>query len=158
LVSREQHYSFVFDGSAQTLDHILVSQNMFSRVARVEYAHSNADFPETFRNNPNRPERISDHDMPVAYFKLSPSATDLAMTKTGPDSVPASREITYTINVANNGSSAAPDVLVSDPVGVDGTRFVSVSATQGTCSPPSLGDRGTVVCRLGTLGPGASAR
>src|SRR5262249_19932626 len=80
------------------------------------------------------------------------------MTKTGPDSVPASREITYMINVANNGSSAAPDVSVIDPIGVDGTRFVSVSSTQGTCNPPSLGDRGAVVCRLGAVEPGASAR
>lgn len=158
LVASEQHYSFVFGGSAQTLDHILVSQNMFSRVARVEYAHSNADFPETFRNDPNRPERISDHDMPVAYFKLSPPASDLSMTKIGPDSVPASRQITYTIEAANNGTSTAADVSVLDPIGVDGTRFVSVSSTQGSCSPPSLGDRGAVVCRLGALGPGASAR
>src|SRR5262249_38490008 len=78
-VAADQHYSFVFDGNAQTLDHILVTQNMLSRVARVEYAHSNADFPESLRNEPARPERVSDHDMSVAYFKLAPPATDLSI-------------------------------------------------------------------------------
>lgn len=29
-----------------------------------------ADFPEVLRGNAARPERISDHDMPVAYFQL----------------------------------------------------------------------------------------
>jgi hypothetical protein len=30
-----------------------------------------ADFPEVYRNDPNRPERVSDHDPFVAYFSLA---------------------------------------------------------------------------------------
>lgn len=67
----DQRYSFSFDGNAQALDHILVNASMHPRVARCAYARSNADFPESFRNNFNRPERISDHDAPVAYFTLN---------------------------------------------------------------------------------------
>jgi hypothetical protein len=40
-------------------------------VARCIYARSNADFPESFRNNFNRPERLSDHDAPMVYFTLN---------------------------------------------------------------------------------------
>jgi len=29
------------------------------------------DFPEVYRNDPNRPERLSDHDPLVAYFSLA---------------------------------------------------------------------------------------
>ena len=35
-------------------------------------ARNGADFPETFRNDETRPERLSDHDMPVAYFQIMP--------------------------------------------------------------------------------------
>jgi len=70
----EQQYSYVFNGSAQVLDHVIVNPALLSKLSRFAYARNDADFPEVFRNDPNRPERISDHDMPVAYFTL-PEAT-----------------------------------------------------------------------------------
>lgn len=69
-ITTNQAYSFLFDGNAQVLDHILITQNLLSRFKDFQYARLNADFPEIFRNDPNRPERISDHDAPVAYFSL----------------------------------------------------------------------------------------
>jgi predicted extracellular nuclease len=66
-----QQYSYSFDGDAQVLDHELVSANLFPQLTRIAYARNDADFPESFRNDPNRPERISDHDIAVAYFTLS---------------------------------------------------------------------------------------
>jgi predicted extracellular nuclease len=72
-----ERYSYTFTGSAQELDHILLNQNMVPRLTRYAVARNNADFPETFRNDANRPERISDHDMPVAYFTI-PLATEVS--------------------------------------------------------------------------------
>jgi predicted extracellular nuclease len=69
-VLNNQAYSYVFDGNAQVLDHILVSQNIQSRINKFEYARFDTDFPEIYRNDPNRPERISDHDAPIAYISL----------------------------------------------------------------------------------------
>lgn len=66
----DQQYSYVFNGSAQVLDHIVVNPGLLSVLSRFAIARNDADFPEVFRNDPNRPERISDHDMPVAYFTL----------------------------------------------------------------------------------------
>jgi predicted extracellular nuclease len=70
----DQQYSYVFNGSAQVLDHVVVNPALLAKLSRFAYARNDADFPEVFRNDPNRPERISDHDMPVAYFTL-PEAT-----------------------------------------------------------------------------------
>ncbi|HVG91328.1 MAG TPA: HYR domain-containing protein, partial [Alphaproteobacteria bacterium] len=70
----DQQYSYDFNGSHQVLDHVVVNSTLFSKLSRFATARNDADFPEVFRNDPNRPERISDHDMPVAYFTL-PEAT-----------------------------------------------------------------------------------
>jgi uncharacterized protein len=67
---RAQQYSYVFDGNAQVLDHVVVNPSLLAQLSRFAIARNDADFPEVFRNDPNRPERISDHDMPVAYFTL----------------------------------------------------------------------------------------
>ncbi len=64
----DQRYSFTFDGNAQTLDHELVNTVLYPQFRRLVYARNNGDFPESFRADASRPERISDHDMPVAYF------------------------------------------------------------------------------------------
>lgn len=79
-----QQYSYSENGSAQVLDHIVVNPNMQALLTRFAIARNGADFPETFRNDPNRPERLSDHDIPVAYFQLPvdtpPSAGNQAQT------------------------------------------------------------------------------
>lgn len=157
-VTPGERYSFVSDGNAQALDHILVNQNFHSRTSHVAYAHFNADVPETLRNNADRPERSSDHDAPLAYFNLVPVGHDLALTMQGtPEAVRTGEQITYLITLTNNGTSAAPEVGVIDPIGF-GLSFVSVLTSQGTCTPPPLGDRGTVQCLLGELPAGATAR
>jgi len=65
-----QRYSFIFSGHAQTIDHVLVDDEMRARLSRFAYARNNADFPEALQTDGTRSERISDHDMPVAYFTL----------------------------------------------------------------------------------------
>jgi predicted extracellular nuclease len=72
-VAQEQRYSYVFEGNAQTLDHVLVNANLWPRVTRFRYARNNADFPATYAADFGRPERMSDHDMPVVYLSLFPS-------------------------------------------------------------------------------------
>jgi hypothetical protein len=65
-----ERYSFVFDGNAQALDHAVANAELAPWVSRVEFGRSNADFPETARNDPSRPERASDHDGLVTYLAL----------------------------------------------------------------------------------------
>ncbi|MDQ5872225.1 MAG: lamin tail domain-containing protein [Acidobacteriota bacterium] len=69
LVPADQQYSYTFDGNAQVLDHILITPNLLERFRSMNYGRNGADFPESYRNDATRPERVSDHDMPVAYFQ-----------------------------------------------------------------------------------------
>ncbi len=80
-VSAAERYSFVFQGSAQVLDHILMTQNLQTAFSRIHYARNDADFPESLRNDATRSERISDHDMPVAYFRF-PMIVNVSVSKT----------------------------------------------------------------------------
>ncbi len=72
LAAPVERYSYAFDGNAQALDHILVSQALISALGgvRLDHARINSDVPETFRNDATTPFRISDHDPAVAYFAL----------------------------------------------------------------------------------------
>ncbi|HKO36023.1 MAG TPA: thrombospondin type 3 repeat-containing protein [Pyrinomonadaceae bacterium] len=67
-VTPDQRYSLLFEGNAQALDHVLVNSKMLARNTDFAYARYNADFSESYAADANRPERLSDHDAPVAYF------------------------------------------------------------------------------------------
>ena len=71
LAPLEERYSYVFDGSAQSLDHILVSAAARPFLTNVAWGRSNADFSESRRSVANVPDRVSDHDPVVAYFRLT---------------------------------------------------------------------------------------
>ncbi len=73
----DQRYSYSFDGNAQTLDHVLLSQSALPAFAGLVHPRINADFPEVLRSG-NGPERLSDHDPAVAYFSF-PSDTEKPM-------------------------------------------------------------------------------
>ncbi|MFN7939468.1 MAG: lamin tail domain-containing protein [Bryobacteraceae bacterium] len=77
LAPEDQRYSYVFDGNAQALDHIVMNEAMQPLVTRLAFGRMNADFPEALRNDAARPERFSDHDAVVAYVKL-PSAVEVS--------------------------------------------------------------------------------
>ncbi len=51
---------------------MLLNSKLAGRFRQIAYARNGADFPEgaTYRNDFTRPERVSDHDMPVVYLKL----------------------------------------------------------------------------------------
>jgi predicted extracellular nuclease len=70
LLPAAQRYSYVFDGHAQIIDHMVINQAAAAFFKQIAVARNDADFPETFRNDDTRPERASDHDMPVAYFAI----------------------------------------------------------------------------------------
>lgn len=70
-VPASERYSYTFDGNAQALDHELVNQPLMQFFSRFAYARVNGDYPEIYRSDANRPERLSDHDAAVAYFSFS---------------------------------------------------------------------------------------
>jgi len=70
-LTADQQYSYSFDGNAQTLDHIIVNPNALAIKTRFAYAREDADQPVKDYEDGNIPDRISDHDQPVAYFSLT---------------------------------------------------------------------------------------
>jgi predicted extracellular nuclease len=65
-----ERYGYVFNGSAQNLDHVIVNATMVANAApmRLEHARINADFGEDNRGDGSIPTRLSDHDPAVAIF------------------------------------------------------------------------------------------
>ena len=55
-----QRWSYVEDGSAQVLDHIVITNDLATAGAHMAYAHVNADFPATAYNDATTPARSSD--------------------------------------------------------------------------------------------------
>ena len=95
-VAAAQKYSYNFDGNAQAIDHVLINGKAAMNFSRMAYARVDADFPEAYRSDPNRPERFSDHDGEVAYFGYTPTAHyDISI----PASVTAGTPFTGTVTV-----------------------------------------------------------
>ena len=87
LLPAAQRQSYVETGSAQVLDHVVVTQDLVPTETQLVYAHMDSDFPLVYLNDATRPERVSDHDPAVAYFQIPPIAgtvslaTKAALTK-----------------------------------------------------------------------------
>ena len=62
---QSERYTYVFDGNSQDLDHILVSNGLFSGAFEYDVVHVNAEFSD----------QISDHDPQVVRLTLSGSTT-----------------------------------------------------------------------------------
>ncbi len=88
LVPLPERYSYSFSGNAQVIDHELVNASLMNYFSRIAFSRSNADFPEIYRTDANRPERISDHDAAVAYFYFT-SRTDRNRRDGGRRDVPS---------------------------------------------------------------------
>ncbi len=89
---QEERYSYVFEGNSQTLDHIMVSGNLFSnRPFGYDVVHINAEFAA----------QISDHDPQIVRLTLNDAPSASAG---GPYSV-------------DEGSTVTLDATGSDPEG-----------------------------------------
>lgn len=84
---------------------------------------------------------------------------NLAVTKSGPPSIAAGANATYSVTVTNNGASTAMNVSLTDAVPAN-TTFVSATQTAGptfSCTTPAAGATGTITCNIASLANGASA-
>ncbi|WP_133500561.1 lamin tail domain-containing protein [Cognatilysobacter terrigena] len=127
---QDERYSFSFDGNAQSLDHVLVNEDLVvaTRDIQVDHARINADFPETNRNDANSPSRLSDHDPVVAYF-VPRRRADLVVTAQAAAFVPG-QPMRFDVTLHDNGPEQAdfpeigfeldaelPDLAVTAPAG-----------------------------------------
>lgn len=74
LIDPAERYSFIFRGSAQSLDHALISQNLDASLRGYTYGRGNADAPLTLIEEAGSPLRSSDHDGLVVYLTTDKDA------------------------------------------------------------------------------------
>lgn len=68
LAPASERYSFHFNGRLQTLDHMLVTDDLAARVKDIRYAHINNDYYD--RQETGEGHRSSDHDPVVVTLDL----------------------------------------------------------------------------------------
>ncbi|MGA7616386.1 MAG: DUF11 domain-containing protein [Thermoanaerobaculia bacterium] len=98
------------------------------------------------------------NDTATANVNIATQA-DLDLSKTGPSTIAAGADLTYTLTLTNLGISSAANVDLSDTVPAN-TTFVSAVQTGGpsfTCITPPVGGSGAVTCTIGTLIPSSPA-
>jgi uncharacterized repeat protein (TIGR01451 family) len=87
------------------------------------------------------------------------ASADVSIVKTAPAAASTGSNLTYSINVTNNGPSDAASVTMADTLPPN-TTFVSESQPTGPafiCTKPSVGGTGAVSCSIATLTAGTSA-
>ncbi|MGS2719726.1 endonuclease/exonuclease/phosphatase family protein [Paraglaciecola aestuariivivens] len=67
-IPASEQYSFVFNGSAQVLDHALTTSNLSNLVTDFVFARGNADSPANLVNDDATAYRASDHDGLVLFI------------------------------------------------------------------------------------------
>lgn len=80
-------------------------------------------------------------------------SADISVSMSVPTTVLSGANLTYKLNVTNNGPDTATAVVATDVVPT-GTTFYSVATTEGTCTSPQQGQTGTVTCNVASLPAG----
>ena len=100
----------------------------------------------------NSPESVPSNAV-TPNLPLGP--TDMAVSMSGPASVNAGGNVTYTLTVSNLGPNFAPSLVTTNPIPA-GATFVSASTSLGVCAGPATSANGGVQCLASGLLPGAS--
>lgn len=97
----------------------------------------------------------------VSALSLIPASfADLAVTKSSEATISAGENVSYDINVSNQGPDAAQSVTLSDHL-PGGVQFLSLTQAGGppfVCATPPAGATGTLNCSTVSLPSGSSAR
>jgi uncharacterized protein len=117
-----ERYTYNFEGNAQVLDHILVSNNLLTNLNGFDVVHINSEFAD----------QVSDHDPVLARFSLiAPNLAPTAVTLTNTISTLAENTSTSTrIKVAD--ITIADDGLGSNVLSLSGFDASSFEVNGGT--------------------------
>ncbi|HEY4354790.1 MAG TPA: Ig-like domain repeat protein [Acidobacteriaceae bacterium] len=126
-------YSYVYQGNAQSIDHILATSDIAPDI-HVTSVHLNADFPVVLRNDATKPARTSDHDGFVAYLAVPGISITLNPTSLDFGTPVVGVTVTKTVNVSNAGKSAITIGSIAVSAGYTQTNTCGTSiAAAGTC-------------------------
>ncbi len=112
---------------------------------------ANINVPCSAVTDPN----CANNTVTTSVYIASATEADVAITKTAsPEPVNQGTNLTYTLQVTNNGPAVAQGVTVSDPLPGE-VSFTSVSTTQGSCIYTAATT--TVSCTLNSISVGGLA-
>ena len=98
-----------------------------------------------------------DSPQTVALSGNGTTLGDVRVTIGGPATATTGSQHTFVLTVSNDGPSTALNVVMTTQV-PNGTRFVGVTTTRGSCNHPASGSTtGTITCALGDLAAGGTA-
>ena len=147
LLPAAERYSFIFEGTPQALDHILVNTVARSYLQRYAIARSNADFPSHpsagLSGNAARPEAHSDHDSPIAYFTF-PGTPVVTLIGSATMTVEAFTSFADPGATAHDGDGPLP-VIVTGSVDVNVPGSYTLAYTAGHAHATSTVTRTVVV-------------
>jgi len=91
----------------------------------------------------------------ISSFRFPDCLADLSVAKSHAPSgeVTSGTDVTWTIDVTNDGPNGAGNVIVGDDVPA-GTSFVSLSAPDWSCTTPAVGSSGVIECTRDSLADG----
>ncbi|MGI8561220.1 MAG: Calx-beta domain-containing protein [Luteimonas sp.] len=149
----DERYSFVFDNTAQTLDHVLVNNAILASPLvdsmTLSHARINADFPEVARNDAASPSRLSDHDPTVLLLRLQALRfADLSLDASADaPRIAAGGTLAFTVVARNQGPDAADFPGIGFALDVE-VADLAAQAPQGwDCDVPTVaGGTTTVAC------------
>ena len=175
LIADPAHrYSYVFEGNAQTLDHVLVNESLVMDAGlRVDHARINADFGTDNFGDASLAIRSSDHD-PVRLSIRVPSfaRADLSATVSADrSSASVGETVRYTATVRNAGPGAASPAafafvfsaelspsLATLPAGWScDAAEVTAGTTRVACTTPSLAVGADATFAIDALVPASAA-
>lgn len=167
-----ERYSYLFDGNAQSLDHVLFSPALSAAFRGADHARVSADFPESVRGDASHPLRLTDHDPAIVYFALARDTTPPVVTPPADRRVvaasPAGATVTYPTAAAVDdvdGPLPATCTPASGSVFAFGATTVTCTAVDGAGNTGRATFTVTVVepstaglmVTVATVGAGSSA-
>ena len=144
-----ERYSFVFDGNAQALDHVLVTQSPAASEG-LHYGRAGADFPATYLNGPcvRSGSPTTTHR---SHSSASPRPTCRSPSRDPPNPALTGSTLVWTIEVGNAGPYAATTVAATDTL-PEGMTFRSLTPPAGwACTVPPVGGGAASTCTTASL-------
>ncbi|MBD2197113.1 MULTISPECIES: Ig-like domain-containing protein [Calothrix] len=124
-----ERYTYNFEGNAQTLDHILVSNNLFNKLDGYDVVHINSEFSD----------QDSDHDPSVARFNFPANQAPTAVN------------LNNQVNSINENSDTSSRVQVAEiAIADDGLGTNNLSLT-GTDAASFEIDNSVLYLKAGTI-------
>jgi uncharacterized protein len=125
-----ERYTYNFEGNAQTLDHILVSNNLLTNLNGFDVVHINSEFAE----------QVSDHDPVLARFALA-----------GPNLPPTAVTLTNTVSTLAENTSTTTRIKVADISVTDDTAETNVLSLSGVDASAFELDGNILYLKAGTV-------